>query len=114
MGISFVSNGWMTYLPLIVFFGIVPLLEFIFKPDKSNFEKDIALIEKDKLIYSFILYLAIPVQMGMLIFFLYAIQEPLTNFELLAFSNLPDRFDGLFYLGIVRISLAPRSPRKAL
>lgn len=83
MAISFISTGWLTYLPLLLFFGLIPVLEFFFKADRHNFDKEVAQLEKDKIIYSLILYLAIPVQFGMLIFFFYALQEPLTTFELL-------------------------------
>lgn len=83
MAISFVSPGWLTYLPLLLFFGLIPVLEFFFKADRHNFDKEVVQLEKDKIIYSLILYLAIPVQFGMLIFFFYALQEPLTTFELL-------------------------------
>ena len=79
--VSFTSNGILTYLPLILFFGFVPLLELFFKADDGNFDKETAKFEKEHKLYDYILYAAIPVQIGMLIFFLYAMQEPLTIAE---------------------------------
>ena len=76
--ISFTSTGILTFLPLLLFFGLVPLLELFFKPDPTNFDKETAKFEKEHPLYNWILFAAVPVQIGMLIFFLYAMQEPLT------------------------------------
>ena len=78
---SFTSKGLFTFFPLLLFFGLVPLLELFFKPDASNFDKETAQFEKENKLYNWILYTAIPVQVGMLIFFFFAMQEPLTITE---------------------------------
>ncbi|WP_299124311.1 alkane 1-monooxygenase [uncultured Tenacibaculum sp.] len=74
--ISFTNNGWLTVLPLITFFGFVPLLELLFKPDKENFEKEQEKAEKENKLYTYILYLTIPIQLIFLVWFFYIIQEP--------------------------------------
>jgi len=79
--ISFLSEGILTFLPLILFFGFVPILELFFKPDAANFDKETAKFEKEHPLYNVILYAAVPVQIGMLIFFLHVMQEPLTLTE---------------------------------
>jgi alkane 1-monooxygenase len=79
--ISFTSKGILTFLPLILFFGLVPIIELFFKADSTNFDKETAKFEKENKLYNWILYAAIPVQIGMLIFFLYTMQEPLTTVE---------------------------------
>jgi len=79
--ISFTSKGILTFLPLILFFGLVPILELFFKADSSNFDKETAKFEKENKLYNWILYASIPAQVGMLIFFLYIMQEPLTTVE---------------------------------
>ena len=79
--ISFTSKGILTFLPLILFFGLVPILELFFKADNSNFDKETAKFEKENKLYNWILYASIPVQVGMLTFFLYTMQEPLTTVE---------------------------------
>ncbi len=82
--ISFTSNGWLTLLPVIVFFGFVPLLELFFQPDKSNFSKEQEAYEKEQSIYSAILYLMIPIQLIFLGYFLFSIQDTtLTNLDLI-------------------------------
>ena len=81
--ISFTSKGWLTHLPAIVFFGLVPFLEFFIKPNKENFTKDEEKLEKENKLYTYLLYLTLPIQICFLIFFFYKIQEPnLTNGEI--------------------------------
>ena len=81
--ISFTSSGWLTFLPVIVFFGLVPTLELFFSPDKENFSKEQEQIEKENKLYSYILYATIPIQLVCLFYFFLVIQETgLTNLEL--------------------------------
>lgn len=80
--ISFTQNGWLTYLPLIVFFGLVPSLELLFKPDSNNFTKEEEEREKQNKIYTGILYLMIPIQIAYLISFFQVINDPLNTTEL--------------------------------
>mgnify|MGYP006897134740 CR=1 FL=1 len=61
------------FFPVFVFFVLVPLLELFLQPDHSNFDQETALLEKNSQIYDWILYLAVPVQVGMLIYFFYVI-----------------------------------------
>lgn len=79
--ISFTSNGILTFLPLILFFGLVPILELFFKPNNTNFDKETAKFEKEHHLYNWILFAAVPVQIAMLIFFLHSMQEPLSIVE---------------------------------
>lgn len=83
VAISFTNTGWITHLPAIIFFGFVPILEFFIKPNKVNFTKEEEQKEKENKLYTYLLYLTLPIQIGFLIFFFYAIQEPITTFELL-------------------------------
>lgn len=80
--VSFTNKGWMTHLPAIIFFGFVPLLEFFISPNKNNFTKEEEQEEKENKLYTYLLHLTLPIQIGFLIFFFYAIQEPLTTSEL--------------------------------
>ncbi len=91
--ISFTNKGWLTHLPALVFFGLVPFLEFFIKPNTINFTKDEEKKEKENKLYTYLLYLTLPIQVGFLIFFFYAIQEPnLTNSEV---------FGRIFGMGIM-------------
>jgi len=82
VSISFTSTGWLTFLPLIYVFGIIPLSDSCFKVNNTNFNKEQEEIEKTNKLYSYILYLTLPVQIFFLIWFLYIIQETnLTIFD---------------------------------
>lgn len=82
--ISFTSNGFLTFLPLLLFFGVVPILEFFFTPTSGNFNKEQEKIEKENKTYTYILYLMIPIQIYFLFFFFEVIQEPnLTSTQLI-------------------------------
>lgn len=81
--ISFTSKGWLTHIPAIVFFGFVPFLELFIKPNTYNFTKDEEKEEKENKLYTYLLYLTLPIQLAFLVFFFYVIQEPnLTNSEI--------------------------------
>lgn len=81
--ISFTNNGWLTHLPALVFFGLVPFLEFFIKPNKNNFTKEEESIEKENKLYTYLLYATLPIQIVFLFLFFDAIQEPnLTNSEI--------------------------------
>ena len=73
--IAFTLNGIWTFLPLFVFFGIVPLIELLVPPDRENMERKIAEDEKNNTIYDYILYGTLPIQVGFLIYFFYVIGE---------------------------------------
>ena len=73
--ISFTSIGWLTFLPLIVFFGLVPSFELLLNPDRKNLSKEEEQIEKEKKIYTKILYLTVPIQLSFLGYFFVVIQE---------------------------------------
>ena len=91
--ISFTNKGWLTYLPALVFFGLVPLLEFFIKPKAYNFSKEEEKVEKENKLYTYLLYATLPMQIAFLIFFFYAIQEPnLNNSEI---------FGRIFGMGIM-------------
>ena len=73
--IAFHNEGWLTYLPLITYFGLVPFLELLFKPDNSNWDKRVEEDEKNQRIYDWILFGTVPVQLFFLIYFFQVITE---------------------------------------
>ncbi len=72
--ISLTSTGWTTWLPILLIFIILPVLELFLPVDSANFEEKIAADEKNERIYDWMLYLTVPVQILMLICFLFVIQ----------------------------------------
>lgn len=80
--ISFTSMGWLTLLPLVVFFGFVPLLELLFNPDKQNLNKEQEEQEKENKLYTYILYTTVPIQLLFLGWFLWMMKDAqLTTIE---------------------------------
>ncbi len=81
---SFTNKGWVTFLPMITFFGLVPLLELFFNPNKENFTKEEEKKEKENKFYTGILYATVPLQVFFLGWFFLVIQESnLTNIDIL-------------------------------
>ncbi len=91
--ISFTSKGWQTFIPAFFIFGFIPLLEFLIKPNKENFNKEEEKKEKENRLYTYLLYITLPIQLMFLVFFFYSIQETsLTNSEI---------FGRIFSMGIM-------------
>jgi alkane 1-monooxygenase len=81
VGMAFESKGLYSYLPLFVFFVLVPLLELlipkVWNTDEAS-EKDLA---KPDLFYNFLLYSLIPIQWIFVLYFLSSqneVTDPLT------------------------------------
>jgi alkane 1-monooxygenase len=74
--VSFQTEGILTFFPLVYVFGLIPLAELFMKPSAAN--ADLAeeeLLKKDPA-YDWMLYIIVPVQWFLLLFFIYAVQEP--------------------------------------
>ncbi len=83
VAVSFLVTGWLTYLPLIYAFGIIPLLEFFFSPNPKNASTEEAVHRQSDTLYDWMLYIIVPIQFGFLIWFLQAISaQPLATFDL--------------------------------
>lgn len=73
--VSFTARGWLTFLPLIYAFGLIPLLELFFRPDHSNLDKAEQEMIKKEFVYDLLLYLIVPVQVAAVVYFLSSISE---------------------------------------
>ncbi len=72
---SFQANGMLVWLPLILVWIVIPLLEFFLKADAENMSAaEEELVSADKT-YDFILYLIVPLQYISLYFFISNIGE---------------------------------------
>ncbi len=80
--ISLTMKGWITFLPIILYFGLVPLVELFFKPDHTNITKDIEKSLKSDAFFDWIIYLIIPLHIGLLILFFIIIKDtPIDSIE---------------------------------
>lgn len=80
--ISFNSSGIFTFIPVIVFFGLVPLLELALKPDGRNLDENERLLAVEDPFYNWLLYLMLPIQWGFLIYFLIVSSQTNSTLEL--------------------------------
>nr|AKB95182.1 alkane-1-monooxygenase [uncultured bacterium] len=74
--VSFMADGWLTLLPLLYFYGIVPSLELILRPDPKNLSDTETEMRRVDPIYDYLLYLIVPIQYGFLFWFLLVISQP--------------------------------------
>lgn len=82
VAISFTGEGLLTFLPLVVFFLLIPLAELLLKPDARNLdEKERELAANDPF-YDWLLFSMIPIQIGFLSWFLLSFQNAGTTLEL--------------------------------
>ncbi|MEN9997208.1 MAG: hypothetical protein RI922_198 [Bacteroidota bacterium] len=80
--ISFTGEGLLTFLPLVVFFLLIPFAELLLKPDARNLDENERALAANDPFYDWLLYSMIPVQIGFLVWFLLSFQRAETTLEL--------------------------------
>lgn len=81
--LALTRTGWWTFLPLIIAFGIIPLLEFFTPTDNANLSKAEEEVAKKDRFYDLLLYLVLPAHYGLLVLFLFTVNEPgLTQWDI--------------------------------
>ena len=73
--ISFTSYGWLTFLPLMEAFVLIPVVELMIRPDQANHTEAEEQVLKSAFIFDFWVYLAAAIQVALLVFFLFSIRE---------------------------------------
>ncbi|MEQ9403393.1 MAG: alkane 1-monooxygenase [Cyclobacteriaceae bacterium] len=100
--VSFRSYGWMTYLPVIESFVLIPLLELLFKPNPENLSEAEEEFRKRDRVYDWQIYLMVPVQFALLFLFLLSMGE-----AGLSLSDKIGRITGMGMLcGVIGINVA--------
>jgi alkane 1-monooxygenase len=82
VAISFSSQGWLCFLPLLYGFGIIPLLDQLVGPNQGNLNSKESELAKGAVGFDVIIYLALPVQLLMLVWFLMVVQQPMPTTDL--------------------------------
>ena len=82
VAISFLSEGWLCFLPLLYGFGAIPLIDQLMGARAGNLSVQAHASEAANLLYDVVIYLALPTQLGMLGWFLWVVQEPMTTADL--------------------------------
>ena len=70
------SNGLLSFSTLLYVFGIIPLVELLFKPDHRNVSQVEARVMQKDPVYDWLLYLIVPLQWIFMIYFLNLMQQP--------------------------------------
>lgn len=94
------NKGYYTYLPAIVAFGFIPLIELFFKPNNKNlneFERELA--KKDHF-FNWLLYAILPIQIIGVCYFLISIQQELETFELIGRISALGILCGIFGINV--------------
>lgn len=81
--ISFTSSGILAFLPLLITFIAVPILELFFKPNKQNLSETEVESAKNDSFYSMLLFLMVPIQIGALLLFFQSVQENISTVDLI-------------------------------
>ncbi len=68
--ISFKSTGILTFLPIIEAFILIPVLELLIKPDRTNLDGTEEELLKEDRTYDYMLYIIVPLQFAFLYLFL--------------------------------------------
>lgn len=69
--LSLRSEGWLTFVPLLYAFGLIPLIELFFRPDRHNLNQAEASAAQRDPYYDMLLYLMLPLQYALMLYFLY-------------------------------------------
>ena len=78
--ISFTSKGWLCFLPLIVTWILLPVLELIIKPDVKNLSAVEEQVAKQSRIYDYLTYMMVVLQLPTLFFYLHSMQDQTLSF----------------------------------
>jgi alkane 1-monooxygenase len=71
----YLAGIWVFIAPIYVF-GLIPILEFIFTGTNKNFDKlEEEIVKKDRY-YDYVLYLLVPIQVALLVYFLIKVDNP--------------------------------------
>ncbi|MDB5251517.1 MAG: fatty acid desaturase [Flaviaesturariibacter sp.] len=68
--VSFLSTGWVVYLPLVYAWAIVPVLELVLPADEANLSAAEEELARSSRWYDWMLYAIVPLQFGALALFL--------------------------------------------
>ncbi len=94
-------KGFWSYNGILVAFIIVPVLEAFFKGNANNLSKEEENDQKTKVIFDILLYLNVPMLLGIAYWYFYTITNPIETFETVGLTMTVG-----IYLGGVGINVA--------
>ena len=81
VAISFLNDGWLTFIPLIYAFGFIPGIELLLKADPHNLNQIEKEVRREDRLYDWLLYLLVPLQYFFLFWFLVVITDTNSSLE---------------------------------
>ena len=75
------KGSFWTFLPLTVLFMIFPLLELLLQPSDKNMAEHEQMVAEKDWFYDLILFMLVPMQYGLLLFFLFQMQSEMPTWE---------------------------------
>jgi alkane 1-monooxygenase len=76
VAVSFSVEGWLSFLPALVGFGVIPLIELLIPPDPRNLDRAETELRKHDRVYDYLLYGLVPLQYVYLVWFLFSVSQP--------------------------------------
>ena len=73
--LSFTTQGWLTWSPMLYAWVIIPVVELLIKPDEKNMNAAEEELAKKNKTYDYMLYLFVAFQLAALLFFLQSMQQ---------------------------------------
>jgi len=75
-GISFTGAGWLTWIPILYAWILMPTLELFIRPDNKNLDAAEAELAKKDRAYDYMLYIIVPLQFVALYLYLSSMKTP--------------------------------------
>ena len=75
-GISFTGAGWLTWIPILYAWILMPTLELFIRPDNKNLDAAEAELAKKDRAYDYMLYIIVPLQFAALCLYLASMRTP--------------------------------------
>ncbi|CAN5403926.1 alkane 1-monooxygenase [soil metagenome] len=99
--IAFRSHGWLTFLPVIYAFLVIPFLELFFKPSAKNLSDAEVEVAANDPLYDLVLYLSLPVLYYLLWLFLHKVAKGgYTTTDLVGYTLSMGLMCGIFGINV--------------
>jgi alkane 1-monooxygenase len=83
VSVAFLFHGMLTFLPLLVFFVVVPILEHVLPPAVENIAESDRLAAQNDPFYDVLIYAMVPLQLGFIFWYLVMFNEMDTTIDLI-------------------------------
>jgi alkane 1-monooxygenase len=96
------NAGWESWLPVIIGFAIIPLLELVLPYSKENLDETVEMKKSEAVFFDILLYVNVPLLFTILFYFLYRV----SNFDLATYEYVGLTISTGMTLGVLGINVA--------